>query len=58
MLESAAADGIGKSIEYWAINTDAQALGRSKALGANVLNIGTSVTAGLGAGGDPVGISN
>ncbi len=54
MLESAAVDGIGKSIEYWAINTDAQALGRSKALGANVLNIGTSVTAGLGAGGDPV----
>jgi hypothetical protein len=54
MLESAAVDGIGNSIEYWAINTDSQALGRSKALGANVLNIGNAVTAGLGAGGDPV----
>jgi len=40
-------------VEYWAINTDAQALGRSKALGAKVLNIGASVTRGLGAGGDP-----
>lgn len=40
-------------VEYWAINTDAQALGRSKALGASVLNIGSSVTRGLGAGGDP-----
>mmetsp|Transcript_30867 Transcript_30867/g.50995 ORF Transcript_30867/g.50995 Transcript_30867/m.50995 type:complete len:453 (+) Transcript_30867:275-1633(+) len=40
-------------VEYWAINTDAQALGRSKALGASVLNIGASVTRGLGAGGDP-----
>lgn len=40
-------------VEFWAINTDAQALGRSKAKGANVLNIGSSVTRGLGAGGDP-----
>jgi len=40
-------------VEYWAINTDAQALGRSKALGAKVLNIGSGVTRGLGAGGDP-----
>jgi len=40
-------------VEFWAINTDAQALGRSKARGANVLNIGTGVTRGLGAGGDP-----
>jgi len=40
-------------VEYWAINTDAQALGRSKALGAKVLNIGSTVTRGLGAGGDP-----
>jgi cell division protein FtsZ len=40
-------------VEYWAINTDAQALGRSKALGAKVLNIGATVTRGLGAGGDP-----
>lgn len=48
MLETAV-----PAVEYWAINTDAQALGRSKALGANVLNIGASVTRGLGAGGDP-----
>jgi len=40
-------------VEYWAINTDAQALGRSKALGAKVLNIGADVTRGLGAGGNP-----
>ena len=40
-------------VEFWAINTDAQALGRSKAKGASVLNIGASVTRGLGAGGDP-----
>lgn len=40
-------------VEYWAINTDAQALGRSKALGAKVLNIGSEVTRGLGAGGNP-----
>jgi len=40
-------------VEYWAVNTDAQALGRSKARGANVLNIGIDVTRGLGAGGDP-----
>ena len=48
MLETA----VG-GVEYWAINTDAQALGRSKALGAKVLNIGSAVTRGLGAGGDP-----
>eukprot|EP00956_Cyclotella_meneghiniana_P015789 scaffold24534_cov75-Cyclotella_meneghiniana.AAC.4 len=40
-------------VEFWAINTDAQALGRSKAKGAQILNIGSSVTRGLGAGGDP-----
>ena len=40
-------------VEFWAINTDAQALGRSKAKGAEVLNIGATVTRGLGAGGDP-----
>src|SRR3569623_2036863 len=48
MLETA----VG-GVEYWAINTDAQALGRSKALGAKVLNIGATVTRGMGAGGDP-----
>jgi len=40
-------------VDFWAINTDAQALGRSKAKGAKVLNIGTAVTRGLGAGGNP-----
>lgn len=54
MLQSSLEDGIGRSIDYWAINTDSQALGRSKALGANILNIGATVTSGLGAGGDPV----
>jgi len=40
-------------VEFWAVNTDAQALGRSKAKGASVLNIGMGVTRGLGAGGNP-----
>lgn len=40
-------------VEFWALNTDAQALGRSKVKGASVLNIGASVTRGLGAGGNP-----
>lgn len=40
-------------VEFWAINTDAQALGRSKARGAQVLNIGATLTRGLGAGGEP-----
>ncbi len=40
-------------VDFWAINTDAQALGRSKAKGAKVLNIGAGVTRGLGAGGNP-----
>lgn len=40
-------------VDFWAINTDAQALGRSKAKGAKVLNIGSSATRGLGAGGNP-----
>lgn len=40
-------------VDFWAINTDAQALGRSKAKGARVLNIGAGVTRGLGAGGNP-----
>lgn len=42
-----------EGVEYWAVNTDAQALGRSKAKGANVLNVGIGVTRGLGAGGNP-----
>jgi len=40
-------------VDFWSINTDAQALGRSKAKGAKVLNIGTTATRGLGAGGNP-----
>lgn len=40
-------------VDFWAINTDAQALGRSKAKGAKVLNIGAAATRGLGAGGNP-----
>jgi len=40
-------------VDFWALNTDAQALGRSKAKGAKVLNIGAGVTRGLGAGGNP-----
>ena len=40
-------------VDFWAINTDAQALGRSKAKGARVLNIGSTATRGLGAGGNP-----
>lgn len=42
-----------EGVEFWAVNTDAQALGRSKAKGARVLNIGSDVTRGLGAGGMP-----
>jgi cell division protein FtsZ len=42
-----------EGVEYWSINTDAQALARSKAMGAKTLNIGTAVTRGLGAGGSP-----
>ncbi len=40
-------------VDFWALNTDAQALGRSKAKGARILNIGSSATRGLGAGGNP-----
>lgn len=42
-----------QGVEFWAINTDAQALGRAKARGAQVLNIGSTLTRGLGAGGEP-----
>jgi cell division protein FtsZ len=40
-------------VQFWSLNTDAQALGRSKAKGARVLNIGAGATRGLGAGGNP-----
>ncbi|KAJ8604783.1 hypothetical protein CTAYLR_001042 [Chrysophaeum taylorii] len=38
-------------VEFWALNTDAQALSRS--LARNTINIGRDTTRGLGAGGDP-----
>jgi len=38
-------------VTFWAINTDAQALAKSKS--RNKLNIGRQLTRGLGAGGDP-----
>ena len=44
--------GVG-GVDFWSINTDAQALGKSKARGAKVLKIGADATRGLGAGGDP-----
>ncbi|UKI52848.1 MAG: hypothetical protein L6V86_06805 [Treponema sp.] len=40
-----------KGVEFIALNTDKQALGRSKA--ASRLAIGQKLTQGLGAGGDP-----
>ena len=39
-------------VSFWAVNTDAQAL--AKSLAPNVLNIGRTVTRGLGAGGVPL----
>jgi cell division protein FtsZ len=41
-----------EGVSFWAINTDAQAL--AKSLAPNVLNIGRTLTRGLGAGGDPL----
>lgn len=38
-------------VEFWALNTDAQALSRS--LAPNTINIGRDTTRGLGAGGEP-----
>lgn len=38
-------------VSFWAVNTDAQAL--AKSLSPNLLNIGRSLTRGLGAGGVP-----
>jgi len=34
-------------VEFWSLNTDAQALGRSKAKGAKVLNIGKTLAVSL-----------
>jgi cell division protein FtsZ len=46
-------DSLVTGVDFWAIDTDAQALGRSKTKGARVLNIGSMATRGLGAGGNP-----
>ena len=40
-----------EGVEFWAMNTDAQALSRS--LASNTMNIGRETTRGLGAGGAP-----
>ena len=40
-----------QGVQFWGINTDAQAL--TKSLARNTLNVGRKVTRGLGAGGDP-----
>ena len=40
-----------EGVTFWAINTDVQALSKSKA--TQKLNIGRKLTRGLGAGGDP-----
>lgn len=44
-------DVIFEDVSFWAVNTDAQALAKSRA--TSVLNIGRHLTRGLGAGGDP-----
>ena len=41
----------GSFVDFWAMNTDAQALSRS--LAGNTMNIGAETTRGLGAGGTP-----
>ncbi len=40
-----------QGVEFWAINTDAQALAAHQAL--NKVQIGTELTRGLGCGGNP-----
>ena len=40
-----------QGVQFWGINTDAQAL--TKSMAKNTLNIGRKVTRGLGAGGNP-----
>eukprot|EP00871_Galdieria_phlegrea_P002456 jgi/Galph1/3210/GphlegSOOS_G1877.1 len=43
--------GMVEGVEFWCINTDAQALSRSKT--SNCVTLGAEVTRGLGAGGKP-----
>ena len=50
MVESSSSENIG-SVEFFSVNTDAQVL-RSSAV-RNTIQIGASVTKGLGAGADP-----
>ena len=40
-----------QGVNFWAINTDSQAL--AKSLASSTLNIGKELTKGLGAGGNP-----
>lgn len=40
-----------QGVEFWALNTDAQALAQHAAL--NKVQIGTELTRGLGCGGNP-----
>ncbi len=42
-----------KGVEFWSINTDAQALAQSSVPTVNRLQIGQKLTRGLGAGGNP-----
>ncbi|MFS8910103.1 cell division protein FtsZ [Synechococcus sp. H60.3] len=42
-----------KGVEFWSINTDAQALAQSSTSTVNRLQIGQKLTRGLGAGGNP-----
>ena len=46
-------DGGVNGIEFWVVNTDAQALGKSPAPKDQRIQIGDKVTRGLGAGGNP-----
>lgn len=50
MVESSSAEGVG-SVEFFSVNTDAQALRNSSV--RNTIQIGAGVTKGLGAGADP-----
>jgi len=42
-----------EGVEYWAINSDHQALERFRGRDANIISLGATVSRGLGAGGDP-----
>ncbi|KAJ7563863.1 hypothetical protein O6H91_03G128700 [Diphasiastrum complanatum] len=47
-----------KGVEFWIVNTDAQAMAMSPVLPGNRLQIGQKLTRGLGAGGNPeIGMS-